>query len=401
MQVLTVLCGGGWMSNNLSEGWRRLGCKVEEFFYGSHMGKAWDRRGLRENKQVNTRLLATARRLKAEGRLDLIFAVIYDDVLEENTAKELRKLEVPMVNFHVDLVGQWYRILRTGKYFDRVACAQEDHWSGLIRANIRPYLMPMAANPETSQSAVSTDLPEFEGLLYLGSPWLYRREVLVHLAQLGLPLRIYGHNWLEKGVGSAKPQPQPWRKTSHDIRHYLLPRVREEGRPDLETTVRNRWNIHPPFKSTLASSLNGCVRGAYETTEFTSLVRGAAINLGFTHFSGAPGTKFERRQVRLREFEIPLAGGFYMTQDCLQLRQLFNPGCTVETWNNLRELKEKTQYYLAHPAERLRIARQGQEHCIKNHTWAIRFAELLRELKLSLPMNPGGSMITDFNPLTR
>ncbi|HEY9875171.1 MAG TPA: hypothetical protein V6D12_17185, partial [Candidatus Obscuribacterales bacterium] len=109
------------MPANLSEGWRRLGCEVEEFFYGTHMGKSWSAEGLRENQKINEELLATAKHLKAEGRLDLIFAVIYDDVLAVETAQQLRALDVPMMNYHVDLVGQWYRILRIGKYFDRVA----------------------------------------------------------------------------------------------------------------------------------------------------------------------------------------------------------------------------------------------------------------------------------------
>lgn len=88
MHILTVLCKGGWMPKNLSEGWRHLGCSVEEFFYGTHMGKSWSADGLRENHRINAQLLATAKRLKAEGRLDLIFAVIYDDVLEVETAQQ-------------------------------------------------------------------------------------------------------------------------------------------------------------------------------------------------------------------------------------------------------------------------------------------------------------------------
>jgi len=171
MHILTVLCKGSWMPINLSEGWRRLGCLVEEFFYGTHMGKSWSVEGLRENEQINAQLLATAKRLKAEGRLDLIFAVIYDDVLEVETAQQLRTLDVPMVNYHVDLVGQWYRILRIGKYFDRVACAQTDHWSGLRRAGVRPYYMPMAANPPLSSVASSASSIDFDGVIYLGSPW--------------------------------------------------------------------------------------------------------------------------------------------------------------------------------------------------------------------------------------
>lgn len=96
MHVLTVLCAGGWMPDNLSEGWRRLGCEVHEFLYGTHMGRGWSRDGRVENAKVNADLLGLARRLKAEGQLDLVFTVIYDDVLQVETARALRSLGVPM-----------------------------------------------------------------------------------------------------------------------------------------------------------------------------------------------------------------------------------------------------------------------------------------------------------------
>lgn len=383
MHILTVLCKGGWMPTNLSEGWRRLGCSVEEFFYGTHMGKSWSADGLRENHQINTQLLATAKRLKAEGRLDLIFAVIYDDVLEVETAQQLRALDVPMVNYHVDLVGQWYRILRTGKYFDRVACAQMANWSGLRRAGIRPYYMPMAANSPSSGVAFSASSIPFDGVIYLGSPWLYRRQVLANLARWGIPLQIYGHNWLRRTPDPANAQ--PYRKNLHDLRHYLWPRWREEGAGEFLETIRSRIRPSPLPPGSSSEIPTDCIYGSYADADFIPLVQDAAINLGFTHFRGTPGTPAERRQVRLREFEIPMVGGFYLTQDCPQLRELFGVGEHVVTWNHLPDLRDKIRYYLDHPVERQQITQAAQAYCLRHHTWANRFHDLLQELKLPQP----------------
>lgn len=282
MNILTILCKDGWMPKNLSEGWRRLGCSVEEFFYGTHMGKSWDAEGLKVNQDINYQILATAKRLKAEGRLDLIFAVIYDDVLEVETAKQLRALDVPMVNYHVDLVGQWYRVLRTGKYFDRVACAQTNHWSGLRGAGIRPYYMPMAANPPVVAPQVSGEVIPFDGVLYLGSPWIYRRQVLTELIAQDIPLRIYGNNWLSKTIDVVYIQPLA--KNLHDFRYYLLQRLREEGWSQLLSTIQKRLQP-PPLPAGVATDIpSECIKGSYADSEFIPLVQGAAINLGFTHF---------------------------------------------------------------------------------------------------------------------
>lgn len=379
MTVLTVICDGGWMSENLSEGWGRVGFDVEEFFYGSHMGKSWDRAGRWTNREVNKHLLETAARLHSEGRLALIFCVIYDDVLDVETIKALRGYGIPIVNYHVDLVGQWYRILRTGKYFDRVACAHRNHWAGLRKAGVALYYMPMAANPPPQ--AVSDE--EFDGVLYLGSPWSYRREVLAELARQGFNLRIYGNNWTRATRDESKNQ--YWRKNVHDLFHYAWPRVREEGVGSLFQTVAGRFRGQEARKEN-ADVPPGIVRGRYAGRDFEKLVRGAAINLGFTHFKGRSGTLGEKRQVRLREFEIPMAGGFYLAQDCSQLRELYEPGRHLDVWDKVPDLSEKIRHHLSHPEERRQIAAAGREHALSHHTWEKRFQGLMQELKMSVPV---------------
>jgi hypothetical protein len=368
------------MPKNLSEGWRRLGCSVEEFFYGTHMGKDWSTLGLEANHQLNVQLLETAKRLKAEGRLDLIFAVIYDDVLDVETAQKLRALDVPMVNYHVDLLRQWYRILRIGKYFDRVACAQMDNWDDLRREGIRPYYMPMAANPPAPTNQSSTESILFNGVLYLGSPWLYRRRVLADIAHQQIPLKIYGHNWQRRTPDPS--QTQPYRKNLHDLRYYLLPRLRAESCSRLWETLQNRLLPIPPagISTEIPSE---CISGSYADADFAPLVQGAAVNLGFTHFLGKHGTPKERRQVRLREFEIPMLGGFYLTQNCTQLQELFQVGKHIVTWENPSDLKDKICYYLEHPTERDEIGTAARFHCLQHHTWENRFRSLLKELNLS------------------
>jgi hypothetical protein len=384
MDVLTVLCAGGWMPGNLSEGWRRLGCTVHEFLYGTHMGKDWSAQGLVANRGVNERLLGIARRLKAEGKLDLIFAVIYDDVLEVETARGLRALGVPMVNYHVDLVGQWYRVLQTGPFFDRLACAQLDHWPALKRSAIRPFYMPMAANPPDA-----SPVPEhFDGVLYMGSPWPYRRQALRALNAAGIPLRVYGHGWDQaettpRRQATDPSKAQPLRKNIHDMAHYLLPRIREEGPAGLLESLRMR--LRRDDQAPARALPPDVVMGTYRQDSFVGLVQGAAINLGFTHFKGVAGTSGERRQVRLRDIEIPMAGGFYLAQDCAQLREILDGGKHVGTWSDQPELLEKCRYYLGHPEERRHMATAAQDHCLKSHTWTQRFRSLLADLGMALP----------------
>jgi spore maturation protein CgeB len=382
MNILMLLCKDTWMSRNLSEGWRQLGCTVDEFFYGTHMGKSWTPEGIRENQLLNANILDKAKLLKAKGQLDLIFSVIYDDVLTIETAQKLRSLDVPMVNYHVDMIGQWYRVLRTGKYFDLVACAQLENQLALKEAGIRPFYMPMAANPPSPQDLTSTTPHPFEGVVYLGSPWDYRRQILAGLADSGFPLNVYGYNWLRKTPDPANTQ--SWAKTFHDLQYYLWRRLKHERFDSIWETIQKR--IQPSLPAGLASELPAsCLKGSYPDSSFIGLVQGAAINLGFTHFQGKPNSVHERRQVRLRDFEIPMTGGFYLTQHCSELEELFCIGENLITWDNPSDLHEKARFYLENPNQRTKIAKASQAHCLTNHTWANRFNDLLNALHLPTP----------------
>ena len=374
MHVLTVICRDGWMPGNLSEGWRRLGCTVEEFFHGSHMGKGWDPQGLRTNHETNRRLLDVATRLAGENRLDLIFCVIYDDVLEVGTIRQLRKLGVPIVNYHVDLVGQWYRVIRTGQYFDRIACAHEDHWNGLRRAGARPYYLPTAPTP-WKRVNVRFALP---GVVYLSFPWQYGG---LSSGQRHTGFRcVYGSNWVQ-----SRRTPRTRTTGEEPARsYYARPRVREEGIAGV-WCVKARLGAHTAAPELDAALPAAAIQGRYAQPDFPAIVEGAAVNLGFTHFKGIPGTADERRQVRLREFEVPMAGGFYLTQDCPQLRGLYKIGEHLETWASVEDLSEKIRYYLARPDARAAIAARGRAHAVKFHTWAERFRGLLRELSITPP----------------
>ena len=112
------------------------------------------------------------------------------------------------------------------------------------------------------------------------------------------------------------------------------------------------------------------------------MITGASINLGFTHFRGEGGTKQEQRQVRLREFEIPLNGGFYFTQECEQLQELFPEHYDIISWNQVPDLLEKINYYLEHPQTREKITHDVQNYTLRHHTWDNRFCNLLQELKV-------------------
>jgi spore maturation protein CgeB len=59
------------------------------------------------------------------------------------------------------------------------------------------------------------------------------------------------------------------------------------------------------------------------------------------------------------------------------LTDYFEPGKDLVTFENIRELKEKISYYLAHPEERIKIANQGRQTVLAKHTYQHRMHEML------------------------
>ncbi len=78
-----------------------------------------------------------------------------------------------------------------------------------------------------------------------------------------------------------------------------------------------------------------------------------------------------------RAFEIAGCGGFQMITDADAVSRHFEPGREIETFHDLKELREKVRYYLDHEEERLAIAQGGVRRAHSEHTYTSRLKEIL------------------------
>ncbi|MCR5419609.1 MAG: glycosyltransferase, partial [Lachnospiraceae bacterium] len=79
----------------------------------------------------------------------------------------------------------------------------------------------------------------------------------------------------------------------------------------------------------------------------------------------------------LRCFDILGCGGFLMTNYQQELEDMFTIGEDLEAYSSLEELIDKCDYYLSHEEERRRIAINGYENVIKNHSHFCRLKEMM------------------------
>jgi len=92
----------------------------------------------------------------------------------------------------------------------------------------------------------------------------------------------------------------------------------------------------------------------------------------------------ERYANNMRLYEATGVGTLLLTDSKQNLRELFEPGEEVVTYDGPEDLAEKIRYYLKHDEERRRIAAAGQARTLREHTYARRMKELVQILERAL-----------------
>jgi hypothetical protein len=130
----------------------------------------------------------------------------------------------------------------------------------------------------------------------------------------------------------------------------------------------------------LRSRHAAALHGPVADHEYVALFSRSRISLGFLILGDTHRTRRPLRQVRLREFEGPMAGAFYMTGWVEELARHYDIGREIVCYRSHAELVDLCRHYLAHPEERERIRRAGHERARRDHTWQRRFETLFAEL---------------------
>jgi hypothetical protein len=106
------------------DGWKATGAHVETFYYNRGViRRDFSAKAEKEVAMMNAELVERAQTLKQANRLDMIFFSILDDYITTDALHRLKKINVPLVNYHADMGYLWYRLLKTGAYFDCICCA--------------------------------------------------------------------------------------------------------------------------------------------------------------------------------------------------------------------------------------------------------------------------------------
>lgn len=119
---------------------------------------------------------------------------------------------------------------------------------------------------------------------------------------------------------------------------------------------------------------NGWENGPLSDEEVVKLFSRSRINLGFA------GVGYSKKLMCLkgRDFEVPMSGGLYLTQDNPELSLVYDIGKEILTYKDEKDCVAKIKWLLSNPAEADKIRTAGRIRALKDHTWEKRFEKIFR-----------------------
>jgi hypothetical protein len=99
---------------------------------------------------------------------------------------------------------------------------------------------------------------------------------------------------------------------------------------------------------------------------------------------GVAGVGYSARVtcIKGRDFEVPAAGGLYLTTYSAELANLFRIGDEVLCYLNTLDCVEQIRYYLARPHEAQAVREAGRRRTLDEHTWERRMTGFLRWMRI-------------------
>jgi len=85
-------------------------------------------------------------------------------------------------------------------------------------------------------------------------------------------------------------------------------------------------------------------------------------------------------QIKGRDFEVPMAGGFLLARYNPLLSEFYKIGKEIETYKTAAECADKIRYYIIKEKEREKIAQAGWVRAHKDHSYIKQFRRILKKV---------------------
>ena len=345
---------------------------LKETFANVEFDDPWQRAFISRNRPlVSAELLRQVRAAHAEKPLDLFFSYFYDACVLPEAIDEIRSLGIATVNWYCNGAHQLHNVREISPHYDRCLVPEKFRLKDYLAMGARPIYCQEAANPNIYKPY---DLPREFDVTFVGQAYGDRPAYIRYLLDQGIDVRVWGYGWTKPSAGTgSEPGPGPLKRVSRAAGKLFSPEGRRVLRRNLLTALGARPAVLLPEDR---------LGGPLSDLQLIQMFSRSKINLGFSTCGDTHEGGERIVQVRLRDFEVPMSGGFYMVEYLEELEEFFEIGREIVCYRSREDLAEKIRYYLSHDEEREAIRRAGYERCLRDHTWQRRFSMAFREMGL-------------------
>jgi hypothetical protein len=286
--------------------------------------------------------------------VDVFFSYFYSSFARPEVIRRITDLGIVTVNWYCNASYQFHLVSEIALAFSYCLVPERFRLDDYRAAGATPIYCQEAANPDFYGPR---DVPRELDVTFVGSAYGDRPAHLRALLDAGLDGHAWGPGWSE--LAQPRSRPARLRRTGSVVKARALGR-----------------RVPPPL---LEPSVCGSPLSDDEMVETFSRSR---ICLGFSSVGDTARSRNPIRQVRLRDFEVPMSGAFYLLEYVDEIEDFFVPGREIVCFEGRADLVDKCRYYLDHDAEREAIAEAGRRRALADHTWQKRLGDAFAEMGL-------------------
>lgn len=319
----------------------------------------------RHRPDAERELLRQLRSSHAEKPIDVFFSYFYSSCTTAETIAAIRSMGIRTMNWYCNGSYQLHLVADIAPAYDWCLVPEKYRIEDYRALGANPVYFQEAANPRIY---APRDVPRAFDVTFVGARYADRPDHIKALVDAGIDARAFGPGWLDP-VGIKQIE------SLADVPRFMV-----NPRAWKRVAARAYRRVFAPERVQPILPRNAC-GPMLSDEDMIAMYSRSNISLGFSTVDSDP--KGERIvQIRLRDFEAPMSGAFYMLEYQPEFEEFFEIGTEIACYRGMDDLVTQCEYYLAHPAERETIRRAGHERAMRDHTWQKRFKTLFAQLEL-------------------
>ncbi len=297
----------------------------------------------KEKSRIEFELLKQIKFHHKQKPIDVFFSYFSSAYCSRELIEEIKGMGIITINWFCNASYQFYLIRDLAPAYDFCLVPEKFMMESYKKIGANPIYCQEAANPKIYKFL---DLPYKNEVSFVGGRYADRYTYIKAIYDAKFKLKVWGENW---------------RKEEGRVRHLL------------------RYGYHLMGKGNYLPNKILC--GFADDDQMIDAFNTSKINLGFsmcgeTHLSSNPV-----KQVRLRDFEVPMSGGFYLTEYNEELKEFFEEDEEIVFFKDKEECLDKIKYYLNHDMLREKIRMSGYIRAQRDHTWQKRLGTVFNMIK--------------------